>query len=243
MVELGANIEKKDDSTHTALFMASWQNHADVVKWLLDQDADRDPITSWDFTPLLVASKNGYVEPMRILLEAQAKIEHRDEKGFTSLAITAKYSKIAAVRLLIDYNAKINAQDQWGSIALMHAIQENPTDEHVEMVQLLLKHGANVNHKNKKGLTPLMKAAELSDGDAASIVQNLVEKGAALCAGDNEGRTALMHAFKGGSSKIQVLLLDNGAALEAKDDLGDCTDHCCWLLQPKRRGLFARAWS
>ena len=221
LVELGANIEKKDDSTHTALFMASWQNHADVVKWLLDQDANSDSTTSWDFTPLLVASRNGYVESMKFLLEARAKIEHRDEKGFTSLAVAAKFGKVAAVKLLIDYNAKINAQDQSGNIALMHAIQENLTDELVETVQLLLKHGANVNHENQKGLTPLMKAAQLSDRDAASIVQHLLEKGATLGARDNEGRTALMHAFKGGSNKTRELLLDKGATLEAKDDLGD----------------------
>ena len=122
---------------------------------------------------------------------------------------------------MIDRNAKINAQDQSENIALMHAIQENLTDELVEMVQLLLKHGANVNHKNQKGLTPLMKAAQLSDKDAASIVQHLLEKGAALGARDNEGRTALMHAFKGGSNKSRELLLDKGAALEAKNDLGD----------------------
>ena len=221
LVELGVNIEKKDDSTHTALFMASWQNHADVVKWLLDQDANSDSTTSGDFTPLLIASRNGFVEPMKFLLEARAKIEHRDEKGFTSLAVAAKFGKVAAVKLLIDCNAKINSQDQSRNIPLMHAIQENLTDKLVETVQLLLKHGANVNHKNQKGLTPLMKAAQLSDKDAASIVQNLLEKGAALGARDNEGRTALMHAFKGGSNKTRELLLDKGADLEAKDDLGD----------------------
>ena len=221
LVGLGADIEKKDNSAHTALFMASWQNHADVVKWLLDRGADSEPSTSWGFTPLHVASKNGYVEPMRMLLEAHAKLEHQDEKGLTSLAIAAKFGKVAAVKVLIDYNAKIDAQDQSGNIALLHAIQENLTDEHVEVVQLLLKHDADVDHKNHSGLTPLMKAAELSNGDAASIVQQLLEKGAALGARDNEGRTALMHAFRGGSKKTRELLLDNGAALEAKDDLSD----------------------
>ena len=221
LVELGADIEKKDDSTRTALFMASWQNHADVVKWLLDRDADSDPITSSNFTPLFVASKNGYVDPIRILLEAHAKIEHRDEKGLTSLAVAARFGKVAAVKLLIDYNAKVNAQDQSGNIALIHAIQENLTDDHVEMVQLLMKHDANINHKNQSGLTPLMKAAELSNGDAASIAQNMLENGAAIDTRDNEGRTALMHAFRGGSNKTRELLLNKGAAIEAKDDLGD----------------------
>ena len=221
LVEHGADIEEKDDSTRTALFMASWKNHADVVEWPLDHGANSDSYTDWGLTPLLVATRNGDINSMKFLLNAKAKIEYRDEKGFTSLAIAAKYGKVAAAELLIDRNAKINAQDQSGNIALMHAIQEHLTDELVEMVQLLLKHCANVNHENQKGLTPLMKAAQLSDRDAVIIMQHLLEKGSALGARDNEGRTALMHAFKGGSNKTRELLLDKGAPLEAKDDLGD----------------------
>ena len=221
LVELGANVEKKDKSTQTALFMASWQNHANVVKWLLDHDADVDSVTSLGFTPFLVAARNGCIEPMKILVKAQAKIEHRDEDGYTSLAVAVRFGKMAAVKFLIDHNAKINAQDNLGNIALMHAIQETLTDEHVETVQLLLKNGANVNHKNQRGLTPLMKAAKLSNGDAANIMQHLLDRGAVVGARDNEGRTAFMHAFKGGSNRSREFLLDNRVALETKDDLGD----------------------
>ncbi|KAL8834089.1 MAG: hypothetical protein Q9170_003925 [Blastenia crenularia] len=221
LVELGANIEKKDDSTHTALFMASWQNHPDVIQWLLDHDANSESTTGWGFTPLLVASRNGYMEPMRILLKAQAKIEHRDKKGSTSLMLAAKFGKVAGVKLLIEHNAKINAQDHFGNTALMYAIREDLTDELVETVQLLLEHGADVNHQNHDGLTPLMEAADLSHGDAPSIVQYLLEKGAVIDTRDDEGSTALMYAAINGATKTQGILLDNGAALEAKDYLGD----------------------
>ena len=155
------------------------------------------------------------------MLEARAKIEHVDEYGDTSLTVAALRGRVAIVKLLIDHNAKVNAQNHLGNTALLRAIQEDLKDEFMETVQILLKHGANAGHQNKKGLTPLMKAAELSDGDAAVIMQHLLEGGVALDAKDNEGRTALMHACIGGSQKTRELLLDSGATIEAQDDLGD----------------------
>ena len=221
LVDLGADIEKKDDAKCSALYMASWQNHADVVKWLLDKDADSDSFISTGFTPLHIAAKNGYLEPIQLLLEAGAKIERRDEKGFTALAYAAEWGRVTAIKLLIDHGTKIDVQTDAGNTALMLAIQENVTDELVEMVQLLLKHGANVNHQNRVGSTPLMKAAGLSNKDAATIVQHLLEEDPDLGLRDNEERTALMRAFRGGSNKTRELLLGKDVNLETKDRLGD----------------------
>ena len=68
LVELGANIEKRDEGSCTALFLATWKKHTDAMKWLLDHDADINVTTNWGFTPLHVVSMNGHVEPTRILL-------------------------------------------------------------------------------------------------------------------------------------------------------------------------------
>ena len=222
LLKLGADIEQKDNSSYTALFLAAWQNHADAVKWLLDHDADINSATNWRFTPLLVAARNGNMESLRILLEAQAKIESRDEKGHTALTVAAKWGKVEAVKLLLESNANINAQDKTGDTALMWAIQDPLRDEYVEILQALVMHGANVNHQNDRGHTPLMKVAEVSDDDATRIVRRFLDEGAKIGIKDNKGRTALMHAvFKESSEKTRELLLDSGAALEDKDDLGD----------------------
>ena len=221
LVELSASIEKKDDSSQTPLFLASWQNNPEAVRWLVEKKANTDTATNRGFTPLHVAARNGCEEPMKILLEAHAKFEYQDEKGHTPLSIAALWGKAGAVKILIEYDANIEAQDLAGNTALMQAIQGNLTDKHMEIVNLLLEHSANVEHHNRKGLTPLMKAAEIAEDDAAEIVQQLLDKGAAIDAQDNEGRTVLMHAFVEGTKKTRELLLSNGAALETKDGLGD----------------------
>ena len=221
LVELGASIEKKDDSSHTPLFLATWQNNPEAVRWLVERKAIIDTATNWGFTPLFVAPENGYEEPMKILLEAHAKVEYQDEKGHTPLTVAALRGKAGAVKILIEHGANIEAQDLAGSTALMQAIQGNLTDNHIEIINLLLEHGADVEHRNRKGLTPLMKAVEVAEDDAAGTVQQLLDKGAAIDAQDNEGRTVLVHSFMDGTKKIRELLFNKGAALETKDELGD----------------------
>lgn len=221
LVELGASIEKKDDFSQAPLFLASWQNKTEAVRWLVERKANIDTTTDQGFTPLAAAAWNGYEELMEILLETHAKVDYHDEKGHTPLTIAALRGEVEAVKILIEHGANIDAQDLAGNTVLMQAVQSNFTDRPMETVNLLLEYGANVEHHNLKGLTPLMKAAEVAEDDAANIVQQLLDKGAAINAQDNEGRTALMHALVDGTKETREMLFKNGAALEAQDKLGD----------------------
>jgi ankyrin repeat protein len=67
----------------------------------------------------------------------------------------------------------------------MHALED------LEMVKLLIDHGADVNQKNFRGATPLMGAAVGTD---PAVVKYLIEKGADVNARDPDGHTALMYA-------------------------------------------------
>ena len=60
------------------------------------------------------------------------------------------------IKILIDQGADINIQDPWGDTPLHRAAYFG----NIEMVQLLLKKGANKHLKNKKGRTPANLAAE-----------------------------------------------------------------------------------
>lgn len=75
------------------------------------------------------------------------------------------------------------------SYELLNAIQRRDT----KAVTAILDKGANVNTKNKFGVTPLMHAA--SQGGDSSIVRLLLERGADFHARDNQGKSALDFAF------------------------------------------------
>ena len=74
----------------------------------------------------------------------------------------------------------------------------------LEVINLLLDHGANVNAKGKKKVTPLMYAAWFGMKDAVEV---LVRRGAALNESDEAGRTALGLAEEKGHREISEFLI------------------------------------
>jgi len=77
--------------------------------------------------------------------------------------------------------------------------------------------GENINQKDYKGLTPLMRAAAFGHTD---IVTFLLSKGADIHSRDNNGNTPLKHAAWSDKTQIIDLLVSKGADLEAKNNLG-----------------------
>ena len=80
----------------------------------------------------------------------------------------------------------------------------------IEIAQLLIEKGADVNLANEQGVTALMFAAEKGRSDLALL---FMEKGAALNAKDKEGQTAIVHAVEEGQADMAGLLADKGADL------------------------------
>lgn len=112
----------------------------------------------------------------------------------------------------------------------------------VQLVSLLLEHGADLNQPARRGIkrTPLQAACETG---SYNTVEFLLQKGARVndAAAERYGGTALQLAAKSGSLKIVRLLLDNGAdpympkskvggrtAFEAAAESG-CIDVLCLL--------------
>ena len=111
-----------------------------------------------------------------------------------------KLLKISAFKKDID-----GQHDRDGSTALIHSAEKG----HVEIMDLLLKAGADPNLPDFKGQTPLMHSA--GRGKKTAIEKLLSVEGIEMNAGDKYGRTAFTHAAKNGHVKIMDLLLKAGA--------------------------------
>ena len=89
---------------------------------------------------------------------------------------------------------------------------------HVEIVELLIAHQADVNAQNPEGATPLHDAA-LAGQTAVAVA--LLEHGARIDARDTEsGATPLHRAASWGRREMVELLLSKGADPNAKDNNG-----------------------
>ena len=94
-----------------------------------------------------------------------------------------------------------------------------------EIVQALVAKGANVNEKDKFGMTALMYV--FAKGHF-SIVQALLDAGANVNMKDKNGLTALMRAAANGNTESVQALLAKGAKVNEKDPV------CAEYPQPGR---------
>ena len=108
----------------------------------------------------------------------------------------------------------------WDLTPLMYAVEK----KRLEIVNLLLQSGANINSRSLNHTTALMYAvAVLKTGvkEDLEIVKLLLEQGANVNAKNKSGGTALMHASFYGHSNIVRLLLAYGADVNASDKDGE----------------------
>ena len=192
--------DQKGDAKWSALFYAIDQNHADVVKVLIDAGADIELKGARRCSPLHFACCSGKLEVVKMLVRAGADVSVTDNKGHTCLTIAADNGHTETVRSLLCLpEADVNQSDINGLTSLNHAV----TQKHSDVVQVLIDAGADV-EANNIGLTPLHRACKCG---ALEIVQMLVEAGADVRVVDHHGITCLMGAaYIGRTETVRYLV-------------------------------------
>ncbi|XP_031335923.1 ankyrin repeat domain-containing protein 17-like isoform X2 [Photinus pyralis] len=216
----GADMEAQSERTKdTPLSLACSGGRYEVVELLLNRGANREHRNVSDYTPLSLAASGGYVNIIKLLLSHSAEINSRtgSKLGISPLMLAAMNGHTAAVKLLLDKGSDINAQIETNrNTALTLACFQG---RH-EVVSLLLDRKANVEHRAKTGLTPLMEAAS---GGYVDVGRVLLDKGADVNATPvpSSRDTALTIAADKGHCRFVELLLCRGAAVEVKNKKGN----------------------
>ncbi|MFA6271457.1 MAG: ankyrin repeat domain-containing protein [Candidatus Paceibacterota bacterium] len=135
---------------------------ADVAKMVEDKPtlvSVRFP-ENLGLTPLMWACRNRHTSIVEFLLSHGAGVNDRNstenngDGGNTALWFTAQGAfpgTVPIARLLFEHNAEVNARCEHGTTAFFMAV----TWVHMELVQLLLKHGADPSIPNSDGRSPL----------------------------------------------------------------------------------------
>jgi ankyrin repeat protein len=96
-------------------------------------------------------------------------------------------------------------------------LHEASSRGHIEVAQVLLKHGAIAKAQDGGGWTPLHSA---SDGGHIEIARLLIEHGAVVTAQDKGGWTPLHQASYRRHFEVSRLLIEHGAVVTTQDDDG-----------------------
>ena len=106
-----------DASGTTALHLAVWNMHDDVVNYLLHTRDIKTWVSAQNqdlYSALHLATWNDDGGMIKRLLEAGAKISVQDRNGLTPLHWAARHGNIEAIRVLISSGADIDIRDKQG---------------------------------------------------------------------------------------------------------------------------------
>ncbi|KAM0264307.1 hypothetical protein ACHAQJ_000797 [Trichoderma viride] len=144
LIEKGADINAKDNHMRTPLLEAVWRLHKPTMELLVEKGADINATDDNRWTPLLEACWHRNMDVIEFLVEKGADINAKGSDGRTALLLILhsepRYSMTKSIaRFLIEKGADIHAKDNDGRTAL----QEASTNEHEDIVKLLIEKGAD----------------------------------------------------------------------------------------------------
>ncbi|NTV18133.1 MAG: hypothetical protein HGA83_01730 [Bacteroidales bacterium] len=199
LIDKGASLDIQSKAGETALMLAAGK-YTDAVKLLLDKGANilirQQSAYRTSQNALGYAARYGNIDAAKLILEKAVSLGIKAEILRASLHWAVISNQLEMAKYLLDEGANIEGDDELGGYTpLMETSM-------LEMVQLLVKRGANVNAKNKMNYTPLHKAvfnfmgADPNEKNCEKILSLLLEKGANIDAQDGNGITPLMGAVQ-----------------------------------------------
>ncbi len=216
-----------------ALLVAMKNGGGPVVRVLLEHGAKVDLPGRHGYTALHEAIYAEDRASIELLLEYGASVRYRAEDGRSAVDMAAGHPDAEVLAWTIE---------GWGDFS-----EPPPADEwnppiltaahgcHLANVELLLRHGAQVDQRGKKfDDTALIRAAQ--HGCTEVVARLLRVPGIAIDHQDTRGLSALIGAAGNGHVEITTMLLDAGADPTLKNDRGRTA-----LAQAKAQGARATA--
>uniref|UniRef100_A0A673HNP7 Ankyrin repeat and KH domain-containing protein 1-like n=1 Tax=Sinocyclocheilus rhinocerous TaxID=307959 RepID=A0A673HNP7_9TELE len=211
LLEYGAGINThSNEFKESALTLACYKGHLDMVRFLLEAGADQEHKTDEMHTALMEACMDGHVEVARLLLDSGAQVNMPADSFESPLTLAACGGHVELAALLIERGANLEEVNDEGYTPLMEAAREG----HEEMVALLLAQGANINAQTEETQETALTLA--CCGGFLEVADFLIKAGADIELGCS---TPLMEAAQEGHLELVKYLLAAGEALRRISDI------------------------
>ncbi|DAZ98526.1 TPA: hypothetical protein N0F65_007025 [Lagenidium giganteum] len=168
LLSMGADAEARDFRAYTALLHAVEHAHVAVVETLLKHRVNTNAWRSVDqATCLHLAAQCGHSQLINVLVDAGVEVDLQNLQGATPLHFAARAGQLDAALALLELHANVNAQDDRGRSVLYMAVDYEDTTQvpektelaRIELLRLLLTHGAEIRGRHRKGRSSALRCA------------------------------------------------------------------------------------
>lgn len=207
--DMRSNIEATDKEGKTALRHACENNFVDIVKLLVQHEAQANARSVIDsMTILMAASEMGHKKVVKYLLEnTDVDLCATDYADRTALYCACKHEAIA--HMLVDHGAPLHNVDRGGKTILMRAAQVG----NASIIARILQRASDapgLDLIDQDGFTAFAYACVAGHADVAKL---LLKAGASPTIADDDDITPLMLASMNGHADVVAFL----AALTSPD--------------------------
>ncbi|KAF5713778.1 ankyrin 1 [Fusarium mundagurra] len=208
LLEHGADINKANADSRTALNFAIVANNLITVQVLLDSKTKPDINADTIYWDLRMVIASGYIEIVEKMLEAGVDVNNVNENGESLLAYAIKCNAPSGmISKILEYNPDLEMRDKKENTAL-HCITRSTT---LETVRLVVNAGGRLDVLNSDKDTPLIVAigAQMDDvffymlnREPSLLTQNFITS--------QQRVTPLHEACRFGSLTMVRSLIDHG---------------------------------
>ena len=222
LLKLKANVNRVFDEdsgqsygNSTALYLASEQETYEMVKLLLEHQADPN---DWDCRALYPACAAGNYELAKLLIDHGAELtDDQDEFGTNALKEGVYGGNIKLVKYLISLGADIHDYNKYHQHALIQACRY----EKLEVMEELLKHGADVNVTEYGPDTEFDSCLHIAcKKENINMINLLLQHHANVIVYNMTGETPFSISYHKHNRLVVDLLLGHGLDVNSMNDRG-----------------------
>lgn len=189
------DINELDNSERDALTVALKNSDIDKAKWLIKNGLNMNNTNGESFI-----HAEDYPEIQILMIKNGLNVN----SVFIGNSLASSAQDINVIKVMINHGLKCDFLNVYGESLLVGR-------DNVEIINLLIKNGANVNNRNNDSETALFRANE-------TLAKELIKHGIDVNILDNVGRPACFFAPE---QKILEMLKNAGADLTIEDNNGD----------------------
>lgn len=211
-IQMGADVNKVGSDQETVLLHCASMGDRVGFDLLVEHGARLDVQNNLNRTVFYEAIGSGDPGLVERLVELGGRVDKPcDEDSYFPLHVAASFSDARLCRLLVQLGADVNQKAGSLRETALHAAAGVRDPKSADVVDVLVKAGADPNVLDKDGWTPLHTCAAFGCAQTARV---LIEHGARVDLLNNYERTSLMEACRHGQTDVVAVFLEVGAKIE-----------------------------